>query len=230
MHLKNTQFGLNEEQEAVLDAADKFGKKELYPLAEKMDNEEWWPEGIFKKMGDAGLVGLTVDPKFGGAGMSYLQAGLVCQAFGRWNHAMALSWVAHDNLCLDNIYRNGSQYIREKYLPGLCSGKLVGALGLTEPGAGSDALGSMRTIAKKEGDHYVLNGSKTYITNGSIADVVIVYAKTDVNKGNKGITAFVVETNNPGFKVVSKLKKMGFRGSQTSELFFENLKVSEKIF
>ena len=220
MHLKNTQFGLNEEQEAVLDAADKFGKKELYPLAEKMDNEEWWPEGIFKKMGDAGLVGLTVDPKFGGAGMSYLQAGLVCQAFGRWNHAMALSWVAHDNLCLDNIYRNGSQYIREKYLPGLCSGELIGALGLTEPGAGSDALGSMRTIAKKEGDHYVLNGSKTYITNGSIADVVIVYAKTDVNKGNKGITAFVVETNNPGFKVVSKLKKMGFRGSQTSELTF----------
>lgn len=228
MHLKNTQFGLNEEQEAVLDAADKFGKKELYPLAEKMDNEEWWPEGIFKKMGDAGLVGLTVDPKFGGAGMSYLQAGLVCQAFGRWNHAMALSWVAHDNLCLDNIYRNGSQYIREKYLPGLCSGELVGALGLTEPGAGSDALGSMRTTAIKEGDHYFLNGSKTYITNGSIADVVIVYAKTDVNKGNKGITAFVVETNNPGFKVVSKLKKMGFRGSQTSELFLENLKVSKK--
>ena len=228
MHLKNTQFGLNEEQEAVLDAADKFGKKELYPLAEKMDNEEWWPEGIFKKMGDAGLVGLTVDPEFGGAGMSYLQAGLVCQAFGRWNHAMALSWVAHDNLCLDNIYRNGSQYIREKYLPGLCSGKLVGALGLTEPGAGSDALGSMRTTAKKEGDHYVLNGSKTYITNGSIADVVIVYAKTDINKGNKGITAFVVETNNPGFNVVSKLKKMGFRGSQTSELFFENFKVPAK--
>ena len=228
MHLKNTQFGLNEEQEAVLDAADKFGRKELYPLAEKMDNEEWWPEGIFKKMGDAGLVGLTVDPEFGGAGMSYLQAGLVCQAFGRWNHAMALSWVAHDNLCLDNIYRNGSQYIREKYLPGLCSGKLVGALGLTEPGAGSDALGSMRTTAKKEGDHYVLNGSKTYITNGSIADVVIVYAKTDINKGNKGITAFVVETNNPGFNVVSKLKKMGFRGSQTSELFFENFKVPSK--
>ena len=116
-----------------------------------MDNEEWWPKGIFKKMADSGLLGLTVDPKYGGAGMGYMQAGLVCQAFGRWNHAMALSWVAHDNLCLDNIYRNGSEYIREKYLPGLCSGELIGALGLTEPGSGSDSLGSMKTSAKKMG-------------------------------------------------------------------------------
>ena len=225
MQSKTDQFGLNEEQEAILEAADKFGKKELYPLAEKMDNEEWWPEGIFKKMADAGLFGLTIDPKYGGAGMSYLQAGLVCQAFGRWNHAIALSWVAHDNLCLDNIYRNGSDYIKEKYLPGLCSGKLIGALGLTEPGSGSDSLGSMRTSAIKKDDHYVLNGSKTYITNGSIADIILVYAKTDFNKKNKGITAFVIETDNPGFKVVSKLKKMGYRGSQTTELFFEDFKV-----
>ena len=225
MQSKTDQFGLNEEQEAILEAADKFGKKELYPLAEKMDNEEWWPEGIFKKMADAGLLGLTIDPKYGGAGMSYLQAGLDCQAFGRWNHAIALSWVAHDNLCLDNIYRNGSDYIKEKYLPGLCSGKLIGALGLTEPGSGSDSLGSMRTSAINKDDHYILNGSKTYITNGSIADIILVYAKTDFNKKNKGITAFVIETDNPGFKVVSKLKKMGYRGSQTTELFFEDFKV-----
>ena len=225
MSLKESQFSLNEEQEAILEAADQFGEKELYPLAEKMDNEEWWPTGIFKKMASAGLLGLTVDPKYGGAGMNYMQAGLVCQAFGRWNHAMALSWVAHDNLCLDNIYRNGSNYIKNKYLPGLCSGELIGALGLTEPGAGSDSLGAMRTSAKKEGDHYILNGSKTYITNGSIADIILVYAKTDFDKKNKGITAFVVETKNPGFKVTSKLKKMGYRGSQTSELFFENFKV-----
>ena len=225
MSLKGNQFNLNEEQEAILEAADQFGKKELYPLAEKMDNEEWWPTGIFKKMASAGLLGLTVDPKFGGAGMNYMQAGLVCQAFGRWNHAMALSWVAHDNLCLDNIYRNGSNYIKNKYLPGLCSGELIGALGLTEPGSGSDSLGAMRTSAKKEGDHYLLNGSKTYITNGSIADIILVYAKTDFDKKNKGITAFVIETKNPGFKVTSKLKKMGYRGSQTSELFFENFKV-----
>ena len=225
MSLKGNQFNLNEEHEAILAAADQFAKKELYPLAEKMDNEEWWPTGIFKKMASAGLLGLTVDPKYGGAGMSYMQAGLVCQAFGRWNHAMALSWVAHDNLCLDNIYRNGSNYIKNKYLPGLCSGELIGALGLTEPGSGSDSLGAMRTSAKKEGDHYLLNGSKTYITNGSIADIILVYAKTDFDKKNKGITAFVIETKNPGFKVTSKLKKMGYRGSQTSELFFENFKV-----
>ncbi len=228
MHSETNQFSLNEDQKAVLDTANQFAKKELYPFAEKMDNEEWWPDGIFKKMGDAGLIGLTVDPKYGGAGMSYVQAGLVSQAFGRWNHAVALSWVAHDNLCLDNIYRNGSDYVREKFVPGLCSGDLVGALGLTEPGAGSDALGSMRTTAKKEGDYYILNGSKTYITNGSIADVILVHTKTDINNRKKGISSFVIETKNPGFKIISKLKKMGYRGSQTSELFFENFKVPAK--
>ena len=157
--------------------------------------------------------------------MSYLQAGLVCQAFGKWNHALALSWVAHDNLCLDNMYRNGSDFIREKYVKKLCSGDLIGCLGLTEPGAGSDALGSMKTTAKKNGNKYVLNGSKTYITNGAIADVILVYAKTDTSKGNKGISAFVVETKTNGFKVVSKLRKMGYRGSQTAELFFDNVEV-----
>jgi len=219
------QFTLNSDQKAVLETANQFGKKELYPLSEKMDNDEWWPKGIFKKMGNLGLLGLTVDPKYGGSGMSYLQAGLVCQAFGKWNHALALSWVAHDNLCLDNMYRNGSDFIREKYVKKLCSGDLIGCLGLTEPGAGSDALGSMKTTAKKNGNKYVLNGSKTYITNGAIADVILVYAKTDTSKGNKGISAFVVETKTNGFKVVSKLRKMGYRGSQTAELFFDNVEV-----
>ena len=219
------QFTLNSDQKAILETANQFGKKELYPLSEKMDNDEWWPNGIFKKMGNLGLLGLTVDPKYGGSGMSYLQAGLVCQAFGKWNHALALSWVAHDNLCLDNMYRNGSDFVREKYVKKLCSGDLIGCLGLTEPGAGSDALGSMKTTAKKNGNKYVLNGSKTYITNGAIADVILVYAKTDTSKGNKGISAFVVETKSNGFKVVSKLRKMGYRGSQTAELFFDNVEV-----
>ena len=219
------QFTLNSDQIAIFETANQFGKKELYPLSEKMDNDEWWPNGIFKKMGDLGLLGLTVDPKYGGSGMSYLQAGLVCQAFGKWNHALALSWVAHDNLCLDNMYRNGSDFIREKYVKKLCSGDLIGCLGLTEPGAGSDALGSMKTTAKKNGNKYVLNGSKTYITNGAIADVILVYAKTDTRKGNKGISAFVVETKTNGFKVISKLRKMGYRGSQTAELFFDNVEV-----
>ena len=219
------QFSLNSDQKVIFETANEFGKKELYPLSEKMDNEEWWPNEIFKKMGDLGLIGLTVDPKFGGSGMSYLQAGLVCQAFSKWNHAIALSWLAHDNLCLDNIYRNGSDLIRKKYVPKLCSGELVGCLGLTEPGAGSDALGSMKTTAKRQGKNYVLNGSKTYITNGAIADIILVYAKTDTKKGNKGISAFIVETKALGFRVVSKLKKMGYRGSQTAEIFFDNCKV-----
>ncbi|MAR26045.1 MAG: acyl-CoA dehydrogenase [Flavobacteriaceae bacterium] len=219
------QFSLNSDQKVIFETANEFGKKELYPLSEKMDNEEWWPNDIFKKMGDLGLIGLTVDPKFGGAGMTYLQAGLVCQAFSKWNHAIALSWLAHDNLCLDNIYRNGSDLVRKKYVPKLCSGELVGCLGLTEPGAGSDALGSMKTTAIKQGKNYVLNGSKTYITNGAIADIILVYAKTDTKKGNKGISAFIVETKALGFKVVSKLKKMGYRGSQTAEIFFDNCKV-----
>lgn len=220
-----SQFSLTEEQSAILEAANQFGEQELYPLSEKMDNEEWWPKGLFKQMGDMGLLGATVDPKYGGVGMGYLSAGLISQAFGRWNHAVALSWVAHDNLCVDNIYRNGSEFIREKYLPGLCSGDLVGCLGLTEPGAGSDALGSMRTTARKDGNDYIINGRKMYITNGPIADIVLVYAKTDLNAGSKGITAFVVETNTPGFSVAQKLTKMGFRGSQTAELVFEDVRV-----
>ena len=138
---------------------------------------------------------------------------------------MALSWVAHDNLCLNNIYRNGNDAQRRKYLPDMCSGKKVGALALTEPGAGSDAIGSMRTTARREGDHYVLNGSKIYITNGPIADVILVYAKTDKEKGSRGVSAFIVEKEMPGFKVAQKLIKMGYRGSQTAELVFEDCRV-----
>ncbi len=156
-------------------------------------------------------------------------SGLVLQAFGRWNHALALSWVAHENLCLYNIFRNASEAQRQRYLPGLCSGQAIGALGLTEPGAGSDALGSMRTTATPgvdaDGEHYLLNGSKLYITNGPVADVLLVYAKTNRDKGAKGISAFIVEKDFPGFKVAQKLVKMGFRGSQTAELVFDNCRV-----
>ena len=221
----NSQFSLTEDQQSLLKHADRFAREQMYPLAPKMDNEEWWPEDIFTQMGALGMLGTTVDPKYGGAGMDLLSSGLICQAFGRWNHALALSWVAHDNLCTNNIYRNGSELIREKYLPRLCSGEYIGALGLTEPGAGSDALGSMRTTAKREGDYYLLNGGKVYITNGPVADVLLVYAKTNLDAGSKGISAFVVEKDFPGFAVAQKLVKMGFRGSQTAELVFEDCPV-----
>lgn len=162
---------------------------------------------------------------YGGAGLDLMTSGLVLQAFSRWNHALGLSWVAHENLCLHNILRNANEDQKRKYLPGLCKGTLIGALGLTEPGAGSDALGSMRTTARRDGADYVLNGSKLYITNGPVADVLLVYAKTDRDKGAQGISAFIVEKDTPGFRVAQKLVKMGFRGSQTAELVFEDCRV-----
>lgn len=220
-----SQFELTQDQHQLLEHANRYGRDKLLPLAEKMDNEEWWPEELFAELGSLGFLGITVPEKYGGVGMGLLESGLILQAFSRWNHAVGLSWVAHDNLCLNNIYRNGSEAIREKYLPNLCSGKWTGCLGLTEPGAGSDALGSMQTKAELDGDHYVVNGSKLYITNGAVADVCLLYAKTQKGAGSKGITAFVVETNSPGFKVAQKLKKMGFRGSQTTELVFEDMLV-----
>ncbi|MET4692891.1 acyl-CoA dehydrogenase family protein [Endozoicomonas lisbonensis] len=218
-------FALTPDQQSLMDHADRFAREQLYPLCEKMDNEEWWPQDTFKEMGKLGLLGVTVPEQYGGAGLSILEAGLILQAISRWNHAFALSWVAHDNLCVNSLYNNGSEMIRQKYLPKLCSGEWTGCLGLTEPGAGSDALGSMRTKAVREGDEYILNGSKIYITNGPVADVCLVYARTQPDRGSKGITAFVVETGSPGFKVAQKLQKMGFRGSQTGELVFEDLRV-----
>jgi isovaleryl-CoA dehydrogenase len=223
-------FGLDEEQQAILDQADRFARKELYPLCERMDRDEWWPEAAFPKIGDNGFFGVTIPEEYGGSGQDLLTAGLVLQGFARWNHAMALSWVAHDNLCANNIYRNGNEQQRRKYLPDLCAGRTIGALGLTEPGAGSDALGSMRTTARRDGDHYILNGSKIYITNGPVADVLLVYAKTDRIKGAKGISAFIIEKDFPGFKVAQKLTKMGYRGSQTAELVFEDCRVPAENF
>ena len=219
------RFDLDETQREILDQADRFARNELYPLAPRMDEEEWWPEEAFPKMGEAGYFGITVPEEYGGVGMDLFTSGLLLQAFGRWNHALALSWVAHENLCLNNIFRNANEAQRKKYLPDLCSGKKTGALGLTEPGAGSDALGSMRTTARREGDEYVLNGSKIYITNGPVADILLIYAKTDKEKGAHGISAFIVEKDFPGFKVAQKLIKMGYRGSQTAELVFDECRV-----
>jgi isovaleryl-CoA dehydrogenase len=224
-----SQFSLSNEQNQVFREADRIGREELLTLAERMDKEEWWPEEIMPMLGELGFLGVTIPEKYGGAGLGYLESGLILQAFSRYNHAFGLSWIAHDNLCANNIFNNGSERQKSEFLPKLCSGEHVGCLGLTEPGAGSDALGSMTTAAKKNGDGYLINGSKIYITNGPIADICVLYAKTDKQeRSSKGITAFVIETNQPGFKVAQKLKKMGFRGSQTAELVFENLLVPKE--
>lgn len=214
--------GLSDDELGVLVQADRFARAELYPLAKRMDDDEWWPPEIFPLMGRNGYFGITAPSELGGSGANLFTSGLILQAFARWNHALALSWAAHENLCLHNLLRNASPAQLAKYAPGLCSGKAIGALGLTEPGAGSDALGSMRTTATLDGDHYRLNGSKMFITNGPVADVLLVYAKTDPQRGSQGISAFIVESGFPGFRVAQKLEKMGFRGSQTAELVFDN--------
>ena len=173
---EGARFGLTAEERHLLDEADNFAQRELAPLAERMDNDEWWPPGLMASLGRQGMLGATVGHEYGGAGMSLLQAGLVLQAFARWNPAVALSVAAHDNLCANNIFVNAGEDIRRRYLPRLCSGEWVGCLGLTEPGAGSDALGSMATRAVRDGDVYRITGSKLYITNSPIADVCLLYA------------------------------------------------------
>lgn len=221
----STAFSLSEDQEAILEAADQYGREQLAPLARRMDDEEWWPDDEFRALGAAGYLGITVPTELGGAGLDLFASGLVLQAFSRWNYALGLSWVAHENLCLNNILRNASPEQSEKYIPGLSDGSLIGCLGLTEPGAGSDALGSMATTAVRDGDDYILNGRKLYITNGPVADICLLYAKTDRDRGTQGITAFIVEMDNPGCTVAQKMIKMGFRGSQTAELAFDDCRV-----
>ena len=217
--------GLSDDEAEILFQANRFAEKELYPLAQRMDDEEWWPEAAFPAIGANGFFGVTAPEEFGGSGLDVMASGLVLQAISRWNHALGLAWVAHENLCLHNILRNANSAQKAKYVPGLISGEAIGALGLTEPGAGSDALGSMRTTATRDGGDYILNGRKIYITNGPVADVLLVYAKTDRDKGAQGISAFIVEKDFPGFQVAQKLIKMGFRGSQTAELVFDNCRV-----
>jgi isovaleryl-CoA dehydrogenase len=218
-------FRLSPDQEEILDQADRFAEKEFYPLQQKMDDDEWWPPQTMPSLARMGFLGVTVPSELGGSGSDFFTSGLITQGLSRWNPALALSYVAHENLCVNNIARNASDDIRKRYLPKLCDGSYVGALGLTEPGAGSDALGSMATTARRDGDHYVLNGRKLYITNGPVADVLLVYAKTDKAKGAKGISAFVIEKGFPGFQVAQKLDKMGFRGSTTAELVFDDCRV-----
>ncbi|TWT06037.1 acyl-CoA dehydrogenase family protein [Reyranella sp. CPCC 100927] len=220
-----SSFDLTADQQAVLDQADRFARAEMAPLQQRMDDEEWWPPQVMPALARMGYLGVTAPSELGGADGDFFTSGLIAQALGRANPAVSLSYIAHENLCLNNILRNADDSIRRRYVPRLCDGTAIGCLALTEPGAGSDALGAMATTARRDGDHYVLNGTKLYITNGPVADVILVYAKTDREAGAKGISAFVVEKGFPGFKVAQKLDKMGFRGSVTAELVFDDCRV-----
>ena len=219
------QLELTPEQREIYDQAFRYAEAELAPLLARMDDEDWYPEDLMRTLGRDCYLGATAPSEYGGSELDLFSVGLVAEAFGYWNLNAAFIWGPHENLCLNNILRNGTEDQKRRYLPTLCSGEAIGALALTEPGAGSDALGGMRTTAVRDGDDYVLNGSKIFISNGPVADVVLTYAKTSPQRGAHGISAFIVEKKFAGFSTGPKLKKMGWRGCPTGELIFEDCRV-----
>ncbi len=220
-------FNLSEEHQMLKDSIANFTAKEIQPIAEEMDREDRWPSGLWEKLAELGIMGITVDPSYGGAGADILSASLVCEELAKASAPVALSWGAHANLCCNNLNSHASETQKKKYLPPLASGKHIGALGLTEPNAGSDAV-NIQTSARKEGDHYVVNGTKTFITNGPVAKTIVLYAKTDKSLGPRGITAFILDTEFPGFSVSKKLQKVGNRGSATGELIMDHCLIPEE--
>ena len=217
-------FELTQEQRMLKETVAKFVNRDVIPLAPELDEQERFPQESFDTMGEMGLFGISIPEEYGGSGSDFLSCVLVMEELARGCMATANTYGAHAILCTENIYRNGSDAQRRKYLPDLVQGKSIGAICITEPEAGSDAL-SMKTRAVKKGDRYVLNGTKMFITNGPVMDVGVVYAKTDPDAGQKGISAFIVEAGFPGFKKGKGLKKMGVRGSPTSEVIFEDCEV-----
>ena len=214
-------FTFSEHHIILRETIRKFAAKEIWPIAEEINMEDKWPEGMWQKLANLGIMGITVDEEYGGAGADLLSAVIVLEELSKASPAIALSWGAHANLCCNNLNHNASSDQKKKYLPALCTGEHIGALGLTEPNAGSDAV-NIQTVAVRKGDHYVVNGTKMFITNGTEANTIILYAKTDKAKGAKGITAFILDTKCPGFSVSKKLKKLGHRGSPTAELILED--------
>ena len=218
------KFSHPAEIEMLRDGVFKFAQEEIAPRAAQIDKDNEFPQDLWPKMGDMGLLGITVSEQYGGAGMGYLAHVVAMEELSRASASVALSYGAHSNLCVNQIFRNGTDAQRERYLPKLISGEHVGALAMSETGAGSDVV-NMRLRADKKGDVYVLNGSKMWITNGPEASTLVVYAKTDMAAGAKGITAFIIEKTMAGFSTAQKLDKLGMRGSNTCELVFENCEV-----
>ncbi len=220
-------FGLGETIDMLRQQINNFAASEIAPRAADIDQANLFPADLWKKFGDMGLLGITADEEFGGSGMGYLAHVIAMEEISRASASVALSYGAHSNLCVNQINRNGTQAQKEKYLPKLITGEHIGALAMSEPNAGSDVV-SMKLTARDAGDHYVLNGNKMWITNGPDANVYVIYAKTDVNAGPKGISAFIVERDSPGFTQAQKLDKLGMRGSNTCELVFQDCKVPKE--
>jgi isovaleryl-CoA dehydrogenase len=217
-------FDLGETADIIRDTVAGFAQAEIAPRAEAIDRSNEFPRDLWPRLGELGLHGITVEEEYGGAGLGYTEHVIAMEEISRASASVGLSYGAHSNLCVNQIRRNGSHAQKARYLPKLISGEHVGALAMSEPGAGSDVVG-MRTRAEKKGDRFVLNGSKMWITNGPDAEVLVVYAKTDPQAGARGITAFLIEKGMPGFRTAQKLDKLGMRGSNTCELIFEDCEV-----
>jgi len=220
-------FDLGEDIDMLRESTFALCRDQLAPRAAEIDRDNQFPMDMWRKFGDLGLLGITVDEDYGGANMGYLAHCVAMEEVSRASASVGLSYGAHSNLCVNQIHRQGTAEQKQKYLPGLVSGEQVGALAMSEPGAGSDVV-SMKLRADKKGDRYILNGNKMWITNGPDADTYVIYAKTDPQGGSKGITAFIVERDFPGFSRAQKLDKLGMRGSNTCELVFEDCEVPEE--
>src|SRR5919206_1421151 len=217
-------FGLGEHVDALRDTVQSFTSDRIAPRADEIDRSNKFPRDLWPELGRLGLLGITVEEEYGGAGMGYLEHCVALEEISRGSASVGLSYGAHSNLCVNQIRRNGSEAQKRKYLPKLIAGEHVGALAMSEPGAGSDVV-SMRLRADRRGDRYILNGAKMWITNGHVADTLVVYAKTRPDAGPRGITAFLIEKGMKGFRPAQKLDKLGMRGSPTSELVFEDCEV-----
>ncbi len=218
------KFGLGETIDMLRDHVNAFAIEHIAPIAAHIDHNNQFPDYLWPLFGEMGLLGVTVDEEYGGAGMGYLAHVVAMEEISRASASVGLSYGAHSNLCVNQIFRNGTAAQRKKYLPGLIDGSHIGALAMSEPNAGSDVI-SMQLKAENKGDHFVLNGSKMWVTNGPDADVLVVYAKTDPDEGSRGITAFIIEREFAGFSDAQKLDKLGMRGSNTCELVFKNCSV-----
>ena len=225
--ISGLDFLLGEEVDMLRDSVANFAAREIAPRAAEADRTDEFPMDLWRKFGDMGLLGLTVAEEYGGAGMGYLAHMVAMEEISRAAGGIGLSYGAHSNLCVNQIHRNGSETQKRQFLPRLISGEHIGALAMSEPNAGSDVV-SMKLRADRKGDRYVLNGTKMWITNGPDCDVLVVYAKTAPAAGASGMTAFILETDTPGFSVAQKLDKLGMRGSHTGELVFENVEIPEE--